>query len=429
MITNAGGRVTAGGRGQGHPLVLSGGKNWVLTGRYDPESKTGHEGFVGHAEGRFADSRGTYGIVLDDAFSREGNSGLVVGGFASDFEIEMIEIARAEFAGLSIKTDDEGSALMRRVRLHDLYVHDVGSEGLYLGSTQKPPQHAFEALEIYDNRFLRTGTEALQVGQLGADCAIHHNVLGPGAIRWRSAFADYQNGNVQYGQRYGSSSFHHNIVIGAGDLLVEFFPQAVEGDVHGERDEVAFTDNYFADSSLSGVYTHATANSVTVRFEDNAFRGFIFDYAEVYPDTAAPGGLFGVGANTQNPHVLRGNRFDAPFPFVQWTFPSVTQERNEKVAVERPAFRDFMGAPIEENFRRLEWWTPTVTRHPSRPPRSYEEGSFVMHEGLLYRARAASVGAPPDTSPDAWEALGLPPDDARLTASSPHQGIGIRSPH
>ncbi|WP_438008119.1 hypothetical protein WME89_05035 [Sorangium sp. So ce321] len=35
----------------------------------------------------------------------------------------------------------------------------------------------------------------------------HHNVIGPGAVRWRSAFYRYQDGNVQFGQRYGSSSF------------------------------------------------------------------------------------------------------------------------------------------------------------------------------------------------------------------------------
>lgn len=428
VITNTGGRVKAGGHAAGHPLVLAGGKNWVLTGRYDPVSKTGHEDYVGHAAGRFANSQGTYGIVLDDEFSREGMSGLVVGGFASDFEIEMLEVTRAEFAGLLIKTDDEGGALMRRVRLHDLYVHDVGSEGLYLGSTQSQPQHAFEELEVYDNRFLRTGTEALQVGQLGSDCEIHHNVLGPAAIRWRSAFADYQDGNVQYGQRYGSSSFHHNIVIGTGDLFVEFFPQAVTGDEHGQDDEVIFSDNYFADSSLSGVYTHATANSVTIRFERNSFRGFTFDYDEVYPNATPPGGLFGVGSNTENPHLLRGNRFDAPFPFVQWTFPSVTQEDNEATEVPRPRFRDFMNAAIEENFRRVEWWTPTVTRHPERPARSYAEGDFVMHQGVLYRARAASSAAAPDAAPELWEELGVPADDARLTADSPHRGLGVRAP-
>lgn len=428
VITNSGGQVRAGGFDAGQPMVVGGGRNWVLTGRYDPVSRTGHEDFVGHAEGDFVGSRGRYGIFLDDAFSRDGASGLAIGDFASDFEVEMLEIARAEFAGMLVKTDDQGDALMRRVRLHDLYVHDVGSEGLYLGSTQAQPQHAFEELEIYDNRFIRTGTEALQVGQLGSDCEIHHNVLGPGAIRWRSAFAAYQDGNVQYGQRYGSSSFHHNIVIGTGDLFVEVFPQFVSGDAHGASDEVVFEDNYFGDSSQSGVYTHADENSVTVRFENNVFRGFSFNYDEVYPDRAEPAAIFAVGSNTQNPHILRNNRHDSPYLFIQWTFDSVTDENNVQGSVPRATFRDFMLPAVEENFRQVEWWTDVVTRHPSTPARTYAAGDFVMHGGRLYRALRSSTAAVPDESPADWEDLGLPHDDARLAPGSAHEGIGVRWP-
>lgn len=428
VITNIGGQVLAGGHDAGHPMVISGGSHWVLTGRFDPESLTGDEAFVGHAEGRFAYSQGTYGIVLDDKFSREGTSGLAIGGGATAFEVDMIEIARAEFAGLVVKTDDNGDALMHDVRLHDLYVHDVGSEGLYLGSTQTQPQHAFENLEIYDNRFIRTGTEALQVGQLGDGCEIHHNVIGPGAIRWRSAFADYQNGNVQYGQRYGSSAFHHNIVIAAGDLLVEFFPQPVAGDSHGSSDEVAFTDNYFADSSLAGVYTHAEENSVVVRFERNFFRGFRFSYDEVYPDTAVPGAVFGVGSNTLNAHLLVDNQYQAPFPFVQWHFDSVTEEGNLETNVARPVFRDFMGPLIDDNYRQVEWWTDVATRHPQQVAVVYGSGATVMHGGVLYSALRENSGIVPGTDGDTWQSLGMPADDVRLAADSPYQGLGLRWP-
>src|SRR6185369_16789709 len=163
VITNLGGQVEVGGEASNYVFSISGGTNWVLTGRYDPAAHTGDSAFRGHAGGAYAHSQGTYGFLIDDAFSKEGLSGLAIGGRASDFELEFLEIARAEFAGLVAKTDDDGAATMRNVSLHDLYVHDTGSEGLYLGSTQKQPQHAFEGLRIFDNRFLRTGTEALQV--------------------------------------------------------------------------------------------------------------------------------------------------------------------------------------------------------------------------------------------------------------------------
>jgi hypothetical protein len=426
VITNLDGQVKVGGLASNYVFSINGGKNWVLTGRYDAVSKTGDASFRGHAGGAYAHSQGSYGFLIDDAFSKDGLSGLAVGGKASDFELEFLEIARAEFAGLVVKTDNDGSATMRHVSLHDLYVHDTGSEGLYLGSTQAQPQHSFEGLRIHDNRFLRTGTEALQVGQLGSDCEIDHNVLGPGAVRWRSAFADYQDGNVQYGQRYGSSSFHHNVVIGTGDLFVEFFPTPVDGDARAAGDTVAFHDNYFSDTSSSGVYTHADDTGVTIRFENNLFRGFFWNYPEVHPDATEPVQVFGVGSNSPDPHVLTGNVVDGPYPFIQWTFPSVTEENNTTAAIERVKLRDFMGDALDENYRQLEWWTARVTRHPDMPVMTYAKGAFVVHQGTLYRALAENSEAPPDQNPDLWQALPAPADDVRLAPDSPHAGLGIR---
>lgn len=425
VITNIDGQVRVGGDAANYVFVISGGTNWVLTGRHDAASRTGDAAYPGHAGGNYARSQGTYGIFIDDAFSREGLSGLSIGGRASDFEIEMIEVTRAEFAGIVAKTDDDGSALMRNVSLHDTYVHDVGSEGIYFGSTQGQPQHAFENLRIYRNRFVRTGTEALQVGQLGDGAEIHHNVLGPAAIRWRSAFQRYQDGNVQYGQRYGSSHFHHNIVVGTGDLFVELFPQPVEGDEHGSDDRVLFSDNYFSDSSSSGVYTHADANAVSVVFERNSFRGFEFNYDEVYVDASLPVQVFGIGSNTENPHLLTNNVVDAPFPFVQWTFDSTTLEDNEERSIEALRFVDFINDEIEDNFRRLEWWTDKATLAEGEPDVTYAEGAYVMHLGKLYRAARENSGEPPDAFPDAWEELSAPADDVRLAADSPHADWGL----
>jgi hypothetical protein len=426
VITNIDGQVEVGGEAANYVFVIQGGANFVLTGRYDPVSQTGDSAFRGHADGAYAHSQGSYGFLIDDEFSKEGLSGLAVGSGATDFELEYLEVTRAEFAGILVKTDDDGAATMYNVKLHDLYVHDVGSEGLYLGSTQPQPQHAFEGLRIHDNRFLRTGTEALQVGQLGSDCEIHNNVLGPAAVRWRSAFARYQDGNVQYGQRYGSASFHHNVVIGTGDLFVEFFPTPVDGDPRAAGDTVAFEDNYFADTSASGVYTHADETGVTIRFQRNLFRGFYFDYPEVYPDASEPVQVFGVGSNSPNPHLLRDNVVDGPYPFIMWTFDSVTLENNLMQAIPRLVFRDFMGAELDGNYRALEWWTATATLSPDQRAVVYPAGAFVVHGGALYRALVENEGLPPDAHPEAWEALPAPADDVRLSSDSPHAPLGVR---
>jgi hypothetical protein len=428
IITNLDGQVQVGGQAANYVFVVNGGTNWILTGRYDPISATGDSGFRGHTEGRFAHSQGTYGISIDDAFSKTGLSGLSIGGKASDFELEVLEIARVDFAGIIAKTDNDGSALMNNVKLHDLYVHDTGSEGIYVGSTQAPPQHAFENLKVYDNRFLRTGTEALQIGQQGNGCEVYNNVLGPAATRWRSAFQQYQDGNVQYGQRYGSGRFEANIVIGTGDLFVEFFPTVVAGDPSSATEQVTFIDNYFADSSSGGVYTHADNTGVNIVFDGNLFSGFEFNYDEVYPNQSAPVQVFGVGSNSPNPHLLRNNQYDASFPFILWKFPSVTEENNTQQLIKRVKFRDFMVPELDANYRKLEFWTDTATLSPSQSAVTYQPGDFVVHQGTLYEARTVNSGRIPSTNPSDWRALPPPADDVRLAADSPHSNLGIRWP-
>jgi hypothetical protein len=223
---------------------------------------------------------------------------------------------------------------------------------------------------------------------------------------------------VQYGQRHGSSRFHHNIVVGTGDLFVEFFPQPVDGDSHGRSDTVTFHDNYFSDSSASGVYTHADENAVSIVFEANTFRGFDFNYDSVYPDASMPNQVFGIGSNTENPHLLKQNRFDAPFVFVEWTFDSTTVE----------GFVDFMGPEIEANFRKLEWWTERATLHPDQPEVTYSRGAWVMHRGTLYRALQENRATAPDTAPEVWEALPTPADDVRVAPGSEYAELGLGLP-
>jgi hypothetical protein len=167
VITNAGGQVRVGGFGHYYVFVIKGGSGWVLTSRYDGAAQTGAAGFSGGYGDDVAVTSATrsyeYGIVVDDAFSRDGVSCLAVGGGATRFVIDHVELARCEFAGLLVKTDDEPSAQMDDVLIANVLVRDVGSECLYLGSTQGvDSQHPFTGLRVLNNRFLRCGTEAIQ---------------------------------------------------------------------------------------------------------------------------------------------------------------------------------------------------------------------------------------------------------------------------
>jgi hypothetical protein len=111
-----------------------------------------------------------------------------------------------------------------------------------------------------------------------------------------------------------------------------------------------------------------------------------------------------------------------------WTFPSVTEDNNTAEALLPVRFVAFMTDEIEANFRALEWWTPTATRHPDMPAVTYAEGAYVVHQGTLYRAVAENTALAPDEHPEAWEELPEPADDVRLATDSPHPGLGLRSP-
>ncbi len=233
---------------------------------------------------------------------------------------------------------------------------------------------------------------------------------------------------MQFGQRYGSSSFHHKIVFGTGDLFVELFPTRVDKDPRSPGDTITFADNYSADTSLTGVYTHAVDTGATVRFERNSFLEFHFNYHEVYPDTEEPVQVFGVGSDAPNPHILRDKRVDVPYPFIKWLLDSVEAENNPTVAVLRVRFRDFMASGIDENYRRLEWWTDRATLSPDERVVVYPKGAYVLHQGTLYEALEDNQEKQPDQHPDVWRALPPPADDVRLREGSPHQGLGVRWP-
>ena len=258
VITNLGG-VKIGGQQGNFLFSLQGGANWILTGRYDPDLEDGRREVQGHAEAASCAQPGDVRLLRRRRFSKTGLTGLSIGGKATDFEIDCIEIARAEFAGIVAKTDNDGTATMKNVKLHDAYIHDTGSEGIYFGSTSRSRSMRSRTSMFYDNRMLRTGTEALQTGQLGAGCrstttcSAQARCAGarvravPGRKRAVRAALRQLELPSQRGHRHG-------------DLFVELFPTHVEGDTHGAGDTVTFSDNYFSDSSSSGVFTHADEN-------------------------------------------------------------------------------------------------------------------------------------------------------------------------
>lgn len=431
VITNRGGQVKIGGLRDGYVLSLNGGSGWVLTGRSDPASQTGDPAFPGHEGCRYAGSRDTYGILSDDEFRTSGSFGIGVGAGATDFELEFLEIRRSGFAGVVLKTDKDPTATMRNVSLHDLYVHDTGGEGTYIGSTQfdatKPSggEHAFTGLRVFRNRFLRTATESFQIGMLGDDCEVHHNVMALGALGWRFAFQQYQDTGVQYGARYGRQAFHHNVVVGAAALLFNFFPQPRDGDPHTAGDQVSVSDNYFGYGLSGGGYVQNASDKVTAyRFERNFLGPLTFRYAELYDAAKAPTSFFYVN-NSESKVSFVDNQLSGTLALVNKETGNVSVSGTKKVALAPPPFRDFLGLPRDLDYRRVELWGAEATLG-KKGPITFTKGDYVMHKGELYELLAAtSTNQPPDTNPSVWKKLPPPPDDVRLEPGSPYEGLGL----
>ena len=420
VITNHGGQVRVGGLGHYYTFVIGGGSHWRLTGRYDAAAGTGDAGFLGH-DGGYAHSRDTYGILLDDGFG-SGGSCLGVGGGATAFEIDFLEIRECGFAGMLIKTDDDGDATMDQVRIHDNYIHDVSAEGLYVGSTQAEPQHSFTDFKLYNNRVIRTGAEALQLGQLGDGSEIHNNVFLLGALEWKRPFQAFQDNASQYGGRFGNISVHHNIVIGGASNLMIFFGQDRTGDPHDAGHTQRIEDNFFSHGRNLGVYVHSQGDGVsTYRFARNSFRNIDFQYDELNPSATDPNAVLRI-FNTANPIELVDNRWQGPQVFAQVTGGAqVIQSGNTQEVIEPPRFVD-SGFAADFDYLRVERWTDVDS---SGLAVTYGVDDYVMHLGELYRATASNQGQDPSSSPDVWQLQPLPADDVRLHLDSPLQGVGL----
>lgn len=425
VITNMGGQVRIGpNTPDGNYLwVMSGGSHWILTGRWDPDSGTGDESAPGHRCGAYGDARGHYGFWSDDAYAMRQylHMGISVGG-AHSFEIEFLEIERSGFAGIRLLNSwDDGELAMTDVRVHDNYVHDTDGEGIYFGWTGGPPSNLLPGLQVYNNRFIRTGNEALQIQDIGPGSEIHHNVVAFAAMHWRdNGLGAYQDGNSQISIREGEVSIHHNVFVGGAGVLVSFWSQPQTAD--GPR-MVEFADNYLADVRNLGFYFGgtATADSSFV-FARNALRLAEFSYDDLDPDATPPGAVFRIANEITGDVSFVDNAWEGELALVEGGAP--TERGNVQGPVEPIAFVD-AGYPADADVLALEAWTAVSTLAPGMPARTYAVGELVMDDGQLYVAVAESTDARPSEHPEAWMMLPTPVDDLRVVAGSTYAELGV----
>lgn len=433
VITNQGGQVVIGRNNpQGNYIwSMGGGANWILTGRADDVSQTGDAAFPGHACGKYAESAGKYGLMSDDEFALSApylHMGIAVGGGATDFEIEFVEVTRSGFAGIRLYNDHMLDQPMANVRVHDTYVHDTDGEGYYFGWTGTPPSNKFPGLQVYNNRVVRTGNEALQIQDVGDGSRIHHNTFISGGLHWLdNGLGRYQDSNSQISVREGTIELDHNIFIDGAGTLVSFFsaPQTGDGDRH-----VTFHDNYFSDAIDLGMYLNGTsAAGSTFTWSRNVFRNFDFAYTPADPQATDPDVIAGKNGSFQAPVVFDGNHWIGTTRIIagvtggEGTAGNVTLTGNlndDAGAIE------LLDGPWSTAGHHVTYWAPNATVATGSPAVMYRTGDVVVYgpAWTLYRATADSTNmAPPGA---AWMSIDKPSDDVRVRPGTRYDGYGVQ---
>lgn len=133
-----------------------------------------------------------YGIHISDVSS---GSGIKAGNLTSDIEISNIEISNTKYTGITAKSDPNcqfnstlDSFIMYNTHIHHNYIHDVGTEGMYIGhsfftgvylescdTTVQP--HILDGVDIHDNIVERSGWDAIQLGCALYNARVHHNKI------------------------------------------------------------------------------------------------------------------------------------------------------------------------------------------------------------------------------------------------------------
>lgn len=261
-----------------------------------------------------------YGIRL----GRSGDSSLKIGA-STDTEIDHLEIANSNFAGILAKTDYRGNVPpdapeMNNVNIHDNYIHDTRGEGMYIGETTTPGQN-FRHLEIWNNIITRTGFDLLQVANAVEDVKVHHNVLYKSGLR----AVLYQNKGLQIGDN-SVGEYYNNFVIGsASNSMI----------VMGMGD-IDIYNNYFQGAGDPGFYVDN--RKITMPGAPIKIRG---NYLMEVRETAPFFNIF----NELNPVSITGNRVEgnnvlintdplSPVPIV------VNHSDNQAGLIERVQFTD-----------------------------------------------------------------------------------------
>ncbi|MGN6511883.1 MAG: PKD domain-containing protein, partial [Chitinophaga sp.] len=214
VFINCGGQVRA-GNGGNYGIIFNNVKYFKLTG---------------------SGSGDKYGFRVDGV-SKKINTGVAMGKGCTDYEAERIEITGSE-AGLMAKVNPDCDPMnqypnfaIRNVKLHDLYIHDVIGEGMYIGNTAPngtltdcngttvnllPPR--IYNLKIYNVITENTGWDGIQVASAPENVEIYNNsVYNYGTVNKGS-----QQAGIILGGESNGRVYNNKVIKGTGNAIEIF---------------------------------------------------------------------------------------------------------------------------------------------------------------------------------------------------------------
>lgn len=177
----------------------------------------------------------TYGIIIASV-SHANGAGLTLDAKSTNIELENIEISNVNIGGIYAKTepDFEGDCTFAAVRdsftmyntiIHDCYLHDIGDEGMYIGSSKYMGQTIYncndtvvlpavlKGVKVYNNRLENIGWDGIQVSSAVEDCEIYNNII----INDSYEEELYQMSGIIVGGGGNCDCYNNKIIKGKGD--------------------------------------------------------------------------------------------------------------------------------------------------------------------------------------------------------------------
>jgi len=173
-----------------------------------------------------------YGILISRV---ENGAGISVDYLSTNIEIEYTEISNSPIGGIYAKTDPDpyGDCTFPAVRdsfemyntvIHDNYLHDIGNEGMYIGSSKYTGQqiyncdtmvlpHVMIGVKVYNNILENIGWDGIQVSSAISDCEIYGNYI----IHDSYAEEKWQMSGILIGGGSNCNCYNNTIIDGKGD--------------------------------------------------------------------------------------------------------------------------------------------------------------------------------------------------------------------